>query len=159
MIPVNINWCFPGGVNGKEPDCQRTCLTGKRCKRHGFDPCVGKIPWKRAWQPTPGFLSGESHGQKNLMGYSPQLCKESDTTEATQHACTHVSVNLPPQNFLLVGSCHALLICKQAFFIGFELSSTLCELFACCFLVKCYHLLNISLVQSVMGFEKQSLQE
>ena len=38
----------PGGASGKEPACQ--C---RRCKRHWFDPCVGKIPWRRAWQPTP----------------------------------------------------------------------------------------------------------
>jgi len=40
---------------------------------------VRKIPWRRAWQPTPVFLPGESHGQRSLVGYS----KESDTTEAT----------------------------------------------------------------------------
>ena len=32
---------------------------------------VGKIPWRREWQPTPVFLPGEPHGQRNLMGYSP----------------------------------------------------------------------------------------
>ena len=37
----------------------------------GFDPWVGKIPWKRAWQPTPVFLPGESPGQRSLVGYSP----------------------------------------------------------------------------------------
>ena len=31
--------------------------------RHRFDPWVGKIPWRRAWHPTPGFLPGKSHGQ------------------------------------------------------------------------------------------------
>ena len=36
---------FPGGTSGKEPTCQ-----GRRCKRHRFDPWVGKIPWRRAWQ-------------------------------------------------------------------------------------------------------------
>ena len=39
--------------------------------RHRFDPFVGKIPWKRAWQLTPVFLSGESHEQRSLVGYSP----------------------------------------------------------------------------------------
>ena len=34
-----------------------------------MDPWVRKIPWKRAWQPTPVFLSGESHGQRSLAGY------------------------------------------------------------------------------------------
>ena len=40
-------------------------------KRHGFGPWVGKIPWKREWQPTPVFLPGKSHGQRSLVGYSP----------------------------------------------------------------------------------------
>jgi len=39
--------------------------------RPGFDPWVGKIPWRREWQPTPVFLPGESHGQRSLAGHSP----------------------------------------------------------------------------------------
>ena len=69
---------FPGGASGKELACQ-----GRRLNRHWLDPWVRKIPWKRAWQPTPGFLPGESHGQRSLMGYSPSGHKESDTTELT----------------------------------------------------------------------------
>ena len=49
--------------------------------RRVSDPWVGKIPWRRAWQPTPVLLPGESHGQKSLVGYSPWGRKESDTTE------------------------------------------------------------------------------
>ena len=56
-------------------------------RRLGFNPWVGKVPWRRAWQPTPVCLPGESHGQKSLVGYSPQGHTESDTPEATQHAC------------------------------------------------------------------------
>ena len=44
-------------------------------------PGVGKIPWRRKWQPTPVFLPGISHGQRSLAGYSPWGCKESDMTE------------------------------------------------------------------------------
>ena len=51
-------------------------------------PGIRKIPWRRAWRPTPVFLPGESRGQRSLEGYSPQSRKESDTTEATEHACT-----------------------------------------------------------------------
>ena len=40
-------------------------------KRYGFDPWIRRIPWRRAWQPTPVFLPGESHGQRSLVGYSP----------------------------------------------------------------------------------------
>ena len=47
----------------------------------GFNPWVGKIPWRRKWQPTPVPLPGKSHGQRSLVGYSPWGHKESDTTE------------------------------------------------------------------------------
>ena len=39
----------------------------------GFDPCIGKTPWRRAWKPTPVFLPGESLGQRSLAGYSPRV--------------------------------------------------------------------------------------
>ena len=52
-----------------------------QCGRPGFDPWVGKICWRRGWLPTPVFLSGESHGQRNLADYSPWGHKESDTNE------------------------------------------------------------------------------
>ena len=58
---------------GKESACQ--------CRRCGFDLWVRKIPWRRAWQPTPVFLPGESHGQRSLAGYSPRGHRESDTAE------------------------------------------------------------------------------
>ena len=50
-------------------------------RRPGFHPWVGKIPWRRKWQPTSVFLPGKSHGRRNLVGYSPWGRKESDTTE------------------------------------------------------------------------------
>ena len=54
-----------------------------------FHPWVGKILWRRAWQPTPVFLPAESHGQRSMAGYGPWGCKESDTTEVTE--CTHTN--------------------------------------------------------------------
>ena len=57
---------FPCGAGGKEPYCR--CRRHKRC---WFDPWVGKIPWRREWQPTPLFLLGEFHGQRSLTGYTP----------------------------------------------------------------------------------------
>ena len=56
---------FPGGASGNEPSCQ--CRRHKSCE---FDPWVGKIPWRRAWQSTPVFLPGEAHRQRSLAGYS-----------------------------------------------------------------------------------------
>ena len=48
----------------------------RRCKRHGIDPGIGKIPWRRKWQPIPVFLPGKSHGRRSLEGYSPWGLKE-----------------------------------------------------------------------------------
>ena len=45
---------------------------------------TGEIHWRRAWQPTPVLLPGESHGQRSLAGYSPWGPKETDTTEVTE---------------------------------------------------------------------------
>ena len=94
-VPVTVLWdenlkrgteasVFLDGSSGKEPSCQ--CRRRKKC---GFDPWVGKIPWRRTWQPTPGFLPGKSHGQRSLVSYSPWGCKELDVTEATWHTHTH----------------------------------------------------------------------
>ena len=55
----------------------------------GFDPWGGMIPWRRVWQPAPLFLPGESHGQRSLVGYSPQGLEELDMTE---HAYIHVKL-------------------------------------------------------------------
>ena len=74
---------FSGGTSCNETTCQ--CRSHKRT---GFVPWVGNIPWKRAWQSTPVFLPGESHGLRTLAGYSPQGHKESNMTEVNQHTCT-----------------------------------------------------------------------
>ena len=42
-----------------------------QCRERRFNPWVGKIPWRRKWQPTPVFLPGKSHGQRSLAGFSP----------------------------------------------------------------------------------------
>ena len=62
--------------SGKESACQ--------CRTHrtrGSDPWVGKILWRRNWKPTPVFLPGKSHEQRNLVGYSRWGHKEPDMTE------------------------------------------------------------------------------
>ena len=66
---------FLGGASGKEPVCQ--C---RRCERCWFDPWVGKVLWRRKWQPTPVFFPGGSPGQRILAGCSPRGRQESDTT-------------------------------------------------------------------------------
>ena len=74
---TNENTGFPAGSVVKK---KKICLQWWRCKC-GFDPWVGKIPWRRKWQPTPVFLPGKSHGQRSLTGYSPLGCRQSGTTE------------------------------------------------------------------------------
>ena len=55
-----------------------------------FNPWVGKIPWRRAWQPTQVFLPGKPNGQRSLADSSPWGRKESDTTEQLNTVMTHL---------------------------------------------------------------------
>ena len=79
---LEVEWGLPGHGGGKESACQ--C---RRHKRHWFNPWVGKIPWRRKWQPTPLFLPGKSHGQGGLVGYSPWWSQivGHDQTDLAQH--------------------------------------------------------------------------
>ena len=80
--------------SGKESACQ--CRRLKIC---GFKPWVGKIPWKRKWQPTPVCLPGKSHGQGSLEVYSPGGHKESDMWTEPQylHFIVTVTLHLVPK--------------------------------------------------------------
>ena len=77
-----------GGLGRTVSLCPQACESGEpacQCRRHGFDPWVGKIPQRRKWQPTPVLLPGESHGLRSLAGCSPWGRQESDTTEGQNH--------------------------------------------------------------------------
>jgi len=93
-VAVKIGRGLPQWLSGKE--------SASQCRRHrtrGFNPWVGKIPWRRKWQPTPVILSGESHGQRSPVGYSPKgCCEELDMTE-TEHRTKICSICR--QNFQL----------------------------------------------------------
>ena len=69
--------------SGKEPTCP--------CRKHRFNPWVGKMPRGRKWKPTPVSLPREFHGQRSLADCSPWGHKESDTTE---HLSTHIQCNV-----------------------------------------------------------------
>ena len=74
LVKVSARLCgLPGWLSGEASSCQ--------CRRFRFNRWIGKVPRRRAWQPTPVFLTGESHEQRSLAGYSPQGCKELDMTE------------------------------------------------------------------------------
>ena len=69
-IFLGLPWCSGGKVSA--------CL---QCGRPGFDAWIGKIPWRRKWQPTPVPLPGKSNRQSSPVGYSPWGHRELDTTE------------------------------------------------------------------------------
>ena len=80
---INCRDGLPWWLSGKESSYQ--------CRRCGFDPWVGKIPWRRKWQPTPVFLPGKSLGQRSLRGYSQgveksQKCKGVQRSQTWQTA-------------------------------------------------------------------------
>ena len=81
LSPFDWLYWLPCWLSGKEPTCH--------CRRLGFNPWVGKIPWRRAWKPTPVFLPGKSHEQRNLMSYSPWGLKKSQT---------HLAIKLQQQS-------------------------------------------------------------
>ena len=71
-----IMWveCFPN-------DCVLLCNAGDHLQCWSWGPWVGKIPWRRKWQPAPIFLPGKSQGQRSLVDYSLWGHKELGTTE------------------------------------------------------------------------------
>ena len=77
-IAIVVLFCFWYNLDFPVSDGKSVCL---QCGRPGFDPWVGKIPWRRQWQSTPVLWPGKSHGRRSLVGYSPWGHKESDTTE------------------------------------------------------------------------------
>ena len=70
---------FPGGSDGKESACNAEDL--------GWEN-----PLEKGMATTSVCLPEEFCGQRSLVGYSPQDCKESDTTAVTEHACPHTSI-------------------------------------------------------------------
>jgi len=78
----SASWA-PRWFSGKESTCQ--C---RRRKRHGSNPWIGKIPWRRKWQPTLVFFHGRSNRQRSLAGYNPWGCKRVRHDWATQTTTT-----------------------------------------------------------------------
>ena len=119
---AHIPWGFPGGDSGKELTSQ--C---RQHKRRGFNPWVGKIPWRRAWQLPPVFLPGESPWTEEPGGLQPWGCTELDMTErlsTAQHRATSVLVEMPIIRVLLATAGSAakhVMGCQQCFLIHWRL--------------------------------------
>ena len=121
------NYGLPKWHSGKEFTCQF-----RRCNRSRLDPWVGKIPWSRKWQSAPGFLPGESHGWRSLVGYSPWGRKESDTTERLHfllpHLCPQVCdlyLCLPANRCISTIFLDSVCVCVLIYDICFYLSDLL----------------------------------
>ena len=116
MISERILW-----HSGKESACQ--------CQRHkwcSFNLWVGKMPWRKEWQPTPVFLLGKSHGQRSLAGYSPWGHKElvmTDPLRAHTHSLnskTRFHSQIQQKEGRMVGkrNCLILQVGNQSHFFG-----------------------------------------
>ena len=89
-LSLDLGICILGFSHGSDSK-ESTCKAGNLA-------WVGKIPWRRAWQLTPVFLSGESHRQRSLMGYSPWGHRELETMEETKHTLPHVVLGAMDEN-------------------------------------------------------------
>ena len=104
---------FSSGSDGK-----RICLQRRRLE---FSPWFGKIPWRREWLPTPVFLPGESHGQRNLAGCSPWGQKRIEHGWATNNKNTHSFfkqsywniIHIPYNSPILEKTLNSPLNCKE----------------------------------------------
>ena len=89
----NVSIRLPSSASGKR----------RRHKRHSFDIWVRKVPWRRAWQPTPVFLPGEYHGWRSLAGYCPWGSQSQTRLKRLSVHAHNVSIRTGTQQSLLVG--------------------------------------------------------
>ena len=82
LLPFGWGW-LPGG-----PVIKNLPANERDVGRLRLDTCVGKIPWRRAWQTTPVFLPRESHGPRSLLGQGLWACKELNRTSQLNNFCT-----------------------------------------------------------------------
>ena len=102
---ISTKICYLG-VSGGSDGKVSVCNAGDR----GIHPQVGKIPWRWAWQLTPTFLLGESHGQRSLVGYSPQGPKESNMTKHVI-SLSHMYLYMYKHTCILNNFCNLLFKC------------------------------------------------
>ena len=104
VLIMNLSRGFPGRSDSKES----TCNTGDLGSIPGFDSWVGKIPWRRAWQPTPVLLPGESPWTEETGGLTVHRVVKSQTQlsylSTTADVHTHAVLSSRKVNFLHVSS-------------------------------------------------------
>ena len=142
MVPYLslVLWGLPRWCSGKESAYQY--------RRHEFDPWVGKIPWRRIWQPTPVFLPGKSHGFQGVVNPLCMGYKELDMTEQTcslpiySSCCISASViYLCLQNILIMFqpqsfcTCHPITWKTEIFFFHVDEFESL---YWICYKIVCF---------------------
>ena len=80
MSPMKTNqilwdFFFPYQYNSCDSQVSQWWRIFLQCRRHRFDPWIGKISWNRKWQPIPVFLPGKFYGQRILVNCSPWVTK------------------------------------------------------------------------------------
>ena len=85
---------------------ERIHLSVQETQEMRVDASFGKIPWRRKRQPTPVFLSGESHGRRSLAGFSPQDCTELDTAE-------HIELTIKMNVYIITAVTTVIALCSK----------------------------------------------
>ena len=105
---IATNMWLSSWLSGKEHTYQ--------CRRHKFDPWVGKIPWRRKWQPTSVSLPRNSGGQRSLAGSSPQRGTQLSTqTIRLESFCKTMLIGMS-HSFPFLLSCYSDLVCFHLVF-------------------------------------------
>ena len=113
ILPRIQNSCIMGRHShlGLPPgSAVRIYLQCRRRRKHGFDPWVGKIHWRRKWQPTPLFLPGKSQGQRSLVCYNPWGHKELDMRKLDTHVHTHTCAHTHTLSLCLFSTTYLSLV-------------------------------------------------
>ena len=102
----NLLCGFPGGASGQELAC--------RCRRHKHKHTwVGKVSWKRKWQPTPLVLPGNFHAQRGVAGYSPRGLRVRHD-RAPEYTNASYYTTSPSSSWVTVGTCCSSLLIHKA---------------------------------------------
>ena len=132
ISPLLLHLRLPRWLSDKESACQ--------CRRFGFHPWVGRIHWRRKWQPTPVFSPGTSHGQRILVSYRLWGHKRvrHDSMTKTTTTTTYLVRFIPKYLILLVANIHDNVLLISNFVYSLLVYRKIIDFCASCILQSCY---------------------